>query len=205
FGWHPPAGLHCPRSATDDPLGFRLVKYFSNHPHLFGITLDDYPADQNFSEYDHPPVWIFKRVRAVSPAQTAALITDNGRVGDVAQVAVPDKSLLLTRQEQAINATGPRYAQEFPASSLPMRLPVLVWLVWLEGLGLLALPLTLRLFRRLPDRGFVLAKTVGLLLVAYLTWLAASLHLLRFALPTILGAAGLLAIASLLWGVPLRE
>ena len=74
-------------------------------------------------------------------------------------------------------------AQEFPAGSLPMRLPVLVWLAWLEGLGLLALPLGLRLFRRLPDRGFVLAKTVGLLLVAYLTWLAASLHLRTFALP----------------------
>src|SRR5205814_201698 len=36
-------------------------------------------------------------------------------------------------------------------------------------------------------------------------WLAASLHLLRFTLPTILGAAALVAIASLLWGVPLRE
>src|SRR2546423_1702072 len=205
FGHHPPSSFRCPRFSNPYPLGFRLVTSFSNHPHLLGITLDDYPADQNFSEYDHPPVWIFERVRAVSPAQTAALITNNGRIEDVAQVAVPDKSLLLTPKEQAINATGPSYAQEFGAGSLPMRLPVLVWLAWLEGLGLLALPLALRLFRRLPDCGFVLAKTVGLLLVAYLTWLAASLHLLRFALPTILGAAGLVAIASLLWGVPLRE
>jgi len=208
FGQHPPAAFHCPRSTAPDPLGFRQVKYFYNHPNLFGLSLDDYPADQNFSEYDHPPVWIFARVRPVSPAQTAALVTDNGRVTVAAAraaVATPSKSLLLTRQELAANAAGPSYAQEFPANGLPMRAPALVWIFWVEVLGLLALPLSLRLFRRLPDRGVVLAKTVGLLLTGYLTWIAASLHLLRFTHATILGAAVVVGAASLLWGLPPRE
>ena len=205
FGQQSPPGLSCPKETAPAPLGFKLVAYFSNHPHLLGIMLNDYPADQNFSEYDHPPVWIFKRVRPVSAQQTAALITDNWRVHDVPAVAAPDKPLTLTPKEIAANNAGPSYAQEFPAGSLPMRFPALIWLLWVEALGLLALPLSLRLFRRLPDRGVVLAKVIGLLLTAYLAWIASSLHLLRFTHLTILGAAVVVGAASLLWGAPLGE
>src|SRR3989304_3137512 len=51
------------------------------------------------------------------------------------------------------------------------------WLV-VEGAGLLALPIALLLFQRLPGRGYAFAKPVGLLLGAYLFWLALSLHVL---------------------------
>ena len=40
-------------------LGFKLAAHFDNHPNLVGITLDDTSADESFSVYDHPPVWIF--------------------------------------------------------------------------------------------------------------------------------------------------
>src|SRR3990172_1428662 len=51
------------------------------------------------------------------------------------------------------------------------------WLV-LEGIGLLALPIPLLLFRRLPGRGYAFAKPLGLLLGGYLFWMALSLPLL---------------------------
>jgi YYY domain-containing protein len=49
----------------------------------------------------------------------------------------------------------------------------------IELLGWLALPLSMRLFRWLPDRGYAFSKALGLLLASYILWLGASLGLLR--------------------------
>jgi YYY domain-containing protein len=53
----------------------------------------------------------------------------------------------------------------------------LSWWLAVEILGLAALPLAWRLFRNLPDRGYALAKPLGMLLTSYIFWLAVSLHL----------------------------
>ncbi len=47
---------------------------------------------------------------------------------------------------------------------------LLVWWLLLELLGLLALPLTLFLFRNLPDRGYPFARLVGILFPSFLAW-----------------------------------
>lgn len=52
------------------------------------------------------------------------------------------------------------------------------WWLALEAIGLLALPIALLVFQRLPGRGYAFAKPLGLLLGGYLFWLALSLHLL---------------------------
>ena len=49
-----------------------------------------------------------------------------------------------------------------------------------RGVGLLAWPLTAVVCRRLPDRGYPLAKSLALVLVAWLVWMAASLRLVPF-------------------------
>ena len=55
---------------------------------------------------------------------------------------------------------------------------VLSWWIILQALGLAAWPLAFRLLRWLPDRGYTLAKPIGLLIVSYLFWLLVSLRLL---------------------------
>jgi len=52
------------------------------------------------------------------------------------------------------------------------------WLL-LQTIGLLALPLTLRLLRFLPDRGYALARPLGLLLMGYLLWILVTIGVLR--------------------------
>jgi len=42
-------------------LGFHLAAHFENHPHLFGIMLDDSGADESYSVFDRPTVRIFVR------------------------------------------------------------------------------------------------------------------------------------------------
>ena len=93
------------------------------------------------------------------------------------QQAVLPKSLLLSAQDIATNQHTPTYSAMFPADSLPMRFPILFWLLTIEALGLLTLPIGMRLFGRLGDCGFVLSKTVGILLLAWFAWILASLRL----------------------------
>jgi YYY domain-containing protein len=56
---------------------------------------------------------------------------------------------------------------------------VFLWWLIIEILGLIALPLTVRLFRHLPDRGYALAKPLGLLSVSYVLWVGATFGLLH--------------------------
>jgi YYY domain-containing protein len=49
---------------------------------------------------------------------------------------------------------------------------LVVWWLVLEGLGLMALPLTFRLFSARAGHGYVFGKVIGLLLVSYVAWLS---------------------------------
>jgi YYY domain-containing protein len=58
-------------------------------------------------------------------------------------------------------------------------IPVLVWWLIFQIIGWLALPLTMHLFRWLPDQGYTSSKAVGLLVTSYILWLGASTGFLR--------------------------
>ena len=77
-------------------------------------------------------------------------------------------------------------------------LTVLIWYLWLQILGLVALPLAYRFFRWLPDRGYVFARPLGLLLVSYVLWLGGSLGLLRNSVGGILFSIVALTIVSII-------
>ena len=68
------------------------------------------------------------------------------------------------------------------------------WLV-ISVIGLIALPIAMTLFRRLPGQGIAFAKPLGLLLTGYLFWLLLSLHLMNNRPGTIIWV--LIALAAL--------
>jgi hypothetical protein len=43
-------------------LGFELIKTFKVYPKLFGYEINDDSAELSFRLFDHPRVYIFKRV-----------------------------------------------------------------------------------------------------------------------------------------------
>ena len=76
-----------------------------------------------------------------------------------------------------------------------------IWLLSIEILGLLALPLGFVLFHRLPDRGYTLAKPLALILGSYVLWLLGLSHIAPNTRSTILGIlvlGGLIAFL-LIW------
>ena len=69
-------------------------------------------------------------------------------------------------------------------------LPVISWWLAIQLVGLVALPLTWRLFAQLPGRGYPFAKVLALLLISYLLWLGAIYRLLPNSTGGILIALG---------------
>ncbi len=55
----------------------------------------------------------------------------------------------------------------------------LIWYATVTALGLLAWPLVFRLLPGLPDRGYSLSRTLGLLLVGYVYWMLVSVGILN--------------------------
>ncbi len=55
---------------------------------------------------------------------------------------------------------------------------ILGWWLIIQALGLAVWPLAFRVFRWLPDRGYLFAKPLGLLSVGYVLWLLVSFHVL---------------------------
>ena len=79
---------------------------------------------------------------------------------------------------------------------MPSLLAALLWYLALLAFGLLVLPLTVYLCRRLPDRGYGVSRPLGLLIVGWLVWALGMLGLL--------GSTGVtVAVLSVLVGVGL--
>lgn len=57
--------------------------------------------------------------------------------------------------------------------------PFLGWYLTTQVVGLAAMPLALRYFRSLPDRGYAFARVLGIFLVSLVLWLGTSYGLLR--------------------------
>src|SRR6185503_10003972 len=83
--------------------------------------------------------------------------------------------------------------------TLPARMGAVLGLFLLiEVVGLLAAPLAALVLGRLPGAGLGFSKVLGLLLVTWLIWLAASLHIVSYGVPLIVGVLVLLAVVSVL-------
>ena len=198
-------------------LGYRLDRSFTSYPGLLGVTLKDNPygragvqepqaivppresalalelgyADENVIGYDHPKALVFRNVTHLSEADLNFLLVgyQDGRP------PTPEVGLLLSDEQKAAQRSGGTWSDVFDRKSWTNRFPVLAWLLAIELIYVLSLPLGLYIFRPLPDRGIVLARILGLLAVGYATWLLVSLGWLDFSRNAIF--VGLLIVASL--------
>ena len=200
-------------------LGYVLKHSFTSYPSLLGISLLDDTferaglveptdldpgetglinlnlgyADESFVVYDHPKVLVFQRVVDKTSEEITQLILDYELSLEVEREKQP---LMMSIDEARIQSGGGTWRNIVHPYSWPSRYPVLAWLLMVEFISILILPLAMVLFRSLPDRGFLLAKGLGLLLVAYVPWLLASVHWMSFSRASILLTLVLLGSAS---------
>ncbi len=178
-------------------LGFRLAATFEQRPSFLGVTLDDSGADESYSVFDHPRVRIFVRDHTYSSEELyQRLITGVNFPTAQRTPSARHLSPLLSEQQQQDNQDQPPLAQQLPLSNLPGGIAVLWWWVILLLLSVAVYPFLWWLLRSLPDRGYSLSKTIGMLALAYPVWLLASLRLLPFSGVTLWGICLALLLCS---------
>ncbi len=171
------------------------------------------PAEEAFSVYDHPTVLIFAKTSAYSSELAEAQLPPS--LLDDVQWMTPREatrrglfdgiggggdgeadSLLLDPKLQIEQATGGTWSELFNTDAIHNRVPALSVLLWwgvLLLLGSMAFPWLYFVFPNLRNRGYGLAKVVGLLVWAYVGWLLASLHIV----PSVRSTSAVLLISGL--------
>src|SRR5690242_7458409 len=80
-----------------------------------------------------------------------------------------------------------------------------MWIL-VEALGLMCLPLTITVFRNLPDRGWAFSKTLGMALFAFCVWFPLmSFQMLPFSQLLIAGIAVVLLMCGLIGILRMRQ
>ncbi len=164
-------------------LGFDLVATFTSYPTIGPLVINDQSAEEAFTFYDHPKVLIFAKNADYTPATVQSVL---GKV-DISKAVhlTPGQadtytSLMLPADQLTVQQAGGTWSDLFNRDALYNRYPALGLLLWylvIFALGILVYPLVRAGFPGLADRGYPLARIVGLLLWAWLAWMAGSVGL----------------------------
>jgi YYY domain-containing protein len=162
-------------------LGFDLVKVFESEPTLGPLTISTQSAEEAFTVYDHPKVFIFKKSASYDAQKVAQLLgsVDLSNVVHVTprQAKSFPANLMLPSNQLAVQQAGGTWSQLFDVQGLQNRYPwltVILWYLAISVLGWANYPLTRTALRGLDDHGFPFTRLVGLLLLAWLAWMAGS-------------------------------
>ena len=162
-------------------LGFELVATFTSNSSVGPFKLNDQFAEEAFTVYDHPKVLIFRKTPAYDSQKAAALL---GSLDWSKTIHVyPNKAgsypadLMLPAARLEEQQQGGTWSQLFNPQALYNRiqsLGVVLWYICIALLGVMTYPLLRLALPGLPDRGYPLARTAGLLLLSWLVWVAGS-------------------------------
>ena len=162
-------------------LGFTLVKVVQSDPNLGGLRFNTQFAEEAFTVYDHPKVLIFQKRPDYNPEKVRSLLNsvDLSTVIRVTpkQAGKQPGTLLLPDDRLAAQRAGGTWTELFNRDAIYNRAPWLgavLWYVVVSLLGWVVMPLVRMGLGGLPDKGYPFARLVGMLLVAWLVWLAGS-------------------------------
>lgn len=162
-------------------LGFALTAVFQSDPTVAGIAINDQAAEEAFTVYDHPKVLIFEKTENYDSAAVSAILdaVDLSKAVHKTprQASNFSSNLMLTDAQREVQTSGGTFSEIFPADWILNTSPWLAAVIWylaIAFLGLIAYPIVRMAFGGLTDRGYPFSRLVGLILAAYLTWLASS-------------------------------
>ncbi len=199
-------------------LGYRLHREFTNYPSLGGVvfrddalrqsgldspvpevpgqdakfTLNFGYADDNVSGYDHPRVLVFRNADHLSEPALRLVIAPPLPPRSAGE----ENALMLSPDALGKQRSGGTFSDIVDRDGWTNSLPVLAWLLVVELIYLLSLPLALFIFRPLADRGILLARILGMLAVCYVAWLIVSLGWMDFSRGAVYLGMAVVAVAS---------
>ena len=214
-------------------LGYELVHHQTAYPQLLGVALVDDTfrrvglpepealrdfrpatvslhlgyADESFSVYDHPKVMVFRNTGRLDAETIRRTIEEASRAvaPRAPPVEVRGTGLLMSEEKARQQREGGTWSDIVRPDGWASRLPVVSWLLVLQGMTLAVLPMTLALMGSLSDRGYLFAKVMGLLAVGLVVWLLASVGWMAFSSASIGAALLVVGVASAVVAVRKRR
>jgi YYY domain-containing protein len=209
-------------------LGFELVATFQETFELGPLKISDqylpnynapswlneYEAEEAFTVYDHPVVFLFKKRPDYSSEQMRGVM--NGVVLTRTDVVVggyvdptlvnittvsslqADKApsnLMLTPEMRQIQQSGGTWSERFNPDSFinsNQLVTIAVWWLTIMVFGFIMFPILFAFFPALADRGYGFSKIIGIALTAWIAWALGTLRFLTWS------SAGLLVILAIL-------
>lgn len=177
--------LYCYRTAKpgsySGTLGYELVATFQSNPNVFGIEINDQFAEEAFTVYDHPKVLIFQKTADYNSEEvhqflesvdlTNVVHVTPGKAGSTpANILLPGDRLA---EQQAGGTWSDLYDVKAFYNANPW-LAAVLWYVVVALLGWAVYPFVRLALGGLADKGYPFARLVGLVVVAYFTWLGGS-------------------------------
>jgi YYY domain-containing protein len=165
-------------------LGFELVKVFQSEPALGPLRLNTQFAEEAFTVYDHPKVFVFRKTEDYDSQRVSSILreVDLTRVMHITPKKAPSHpaDLMLPTARLEEQRQSGTWSELYNTQALHNRshvVGVFVWYISITLLGLAVYPLVRLAMPGLADHGYPLARTAGLLILAYLVWGAGSLNI----------------------------
>ena len=196
-------------------LGYELVHFESSYPSLPGIafvndtlsagslptpdpiaryrpafiSLNLGYSDDSFNVFDHPLVMIFQNTGHLPKEDLHKILT-------ATEPPLEFTGATMSPKHWAIQTNGATWRKIVDSEGWTSRHPFVAWLLMLYTIWFATTPIALIVFRSLSDRGYLLARPLGLLLAAYIPWILASLNIAPFTRQSVLIGLILLGVSS---------
>lgn len=187
-------------------LGYDCVAVFESYPGIGSLSINDQDAEEAFTVYDHPKVFIFQKSPAYSSAsvRTALDAVDLSRMQKLPLASVPlnPTDIMLPAERFAAMKSAAAGESIYAGSALLKSSGAacaLVWYLFIFALGAATYPLVMCCFPGLHDKGYPLARIAGLLAFAWIAWLAGSCGI-AMDRPALLFAVLLIVACGLFFG-----
>ncbi|HEX2698030.1 MAG TPA: DUF2298 domain-containing protein, partial [Anaerolineales bacterium] len=164
-------------------LGFDLVKTFESYPTLGLLVINDQSAEEAFTFYDHPKVLIFQKRPDYNAVQVNSILgaVDLSKAIHLTPLEInhyQDKDLMLSAKSLVEQQAGGTWSDLFNYDWIQNKYPFLglvIWYLFIFVLGLVTYPIIRIALPGMGDKGYPLARVLGLVLLGYFSWLSGSL------------------------------
>ena len=203
-------------------LGFELAAVFESFPNLGSLEFNSQFAEEAFTVYDHPKALIFKKTANYDPMKAREILravdltqvinitakqADDYEIPALGGTFSPQSTLLLSEdrlEEQRENGTWSDLFDRESRLNSNESLAVIALYLFVSLLGIAVYPLIRLALPGLPDKGYPFIRLAGLMLLAYLVWLAGSVGI-GFSHLTILIILSAIVLAGIILAVIQRK
>jgi len=199
---------------TISEFGYELVAVFSSHPAVGSIEINDQLSEEAFTVYDHPKVLIFQKTKNFDSEKLTDLLADvdlaNIKNLPPAQLPRTVKTLLLPEGLRLVQQNGGTWSDLFNRYWVINQsgfLAVAVWWLLITLLGWTMVPVLYYLMPGLRDRGYGFSRSMALVFMAWLAWMAGNsgIPVSKTTLIVILGLMAAISGVLLIWDAELRK